>query len=217
MRKLSQKELLEEGILDVMRGVGKSIGRGALAATKGIIKTISPTGAKILGSAADAVGAAAANILGSSPSIALETFLKRPENKNLFKTYKIIKETNLPNGDRSIQLTGEFINPQTYAVSNITTNIVFRRVDGGGIEPEKWKCISKFNPQTGQFDINRKNQATATPRRATATPRRATATPRRATATPRQSTQSTGNTTSTSTGFSQSPSTITSGGGTTTI
>ena len=203
MRKLSQRELLEEGFLDIVRGVGKSIGRGALAATKGVIKTISPTGAKILGSAADAVGAAAANILGSSPRIALETFLKRPENKNIFKTYEIIKETNLPNGDRSIQLTAEFINPQTYAVSNITTNIVFRRVDGGGIEPEKWKCISKFNPQTGQFDINRRNQATPTPRQTTPTPR--------------QSTQSTGNTTSTSTGFSQSPSTVTSSGGTTTI
>jgi len=186
MRKLSQRELLEEaGFLDMVRGFGKAAARGALAATKGIIRTISPTGAKILSSAADAVGATAANIIGSSPSIALETFLKRPENKNIFKTYKIIKETNLPNGDRSIELTGEFIHPQTFAISNITTNIVFRRVDRGGISPEKWKCISKFNNQTGQFSIGSTPPATAPATTATPTPTPATtATPTPATPTP---------------------------------
>lgn len=187
MRKLSQRELLEEKWGDYFRGFGKAAARKALAATKGIIRTISPTGAKILSSAADAVGATAANILGSSPKNALETFLKRPENQHLFKTYEIIKETNLPNGDRSIELTGEFIHPQTFAISNITTNIVFRRVDSGGISPEKWKCISKFNNQTGQFSIESTPPATAPA--TTATPTTATPPPATTAANGRQLSQ----------------------------
>lgn len=166
MRKLSQKELLEEGFLDIVRGAGKAAMRGAVAATKGIAKTISPTGAGIIGAAADTVGAAIGNIAASSPAISLKAFLSRPENRRLFRNYKINKETNLENGDRAIEITGEFVNPNTQAVTPVTTNVIFQRVDSGGIGPEKWSPISEFDVNTGQFQIKQKKtgnkQATTT-------------------------------------------------------
>lgn len=158
MRKLSQKELLEEGFLDAIRGVGKAAIRGALAATKGAAKIISPTGAGIIGSAADAVGSTIANIATSSPTVGLKAFLSRPENKRLFRSYKIQREKKLENGDRVIQISGEFIDPNTQAVTPITTNVVFQRTDSGGIESEKWSPVGEFNTQTGQFQVKQKKK-----------------------------------------------------------
>ena len=208
MRKLSQRELLEElSFKNLLRGTLKGVSRGAIGLAKGAAKAFSPEGAALIGKAADAVGSSIANVAASSPKIGLRAFLNRPENRRLFKNYSIGEEERLPNGDRSIQITGKFINPSdpTAPPTPITTSVVFQRVDNGGIDPEKWAPVGAFDAATGQFVTKqrkykgRKNKKNMTSTSSTS------------------STPSTGNTTSTSTGFSQSPSTITSGGRTTTI
>lgn len=63
MRKLSQRELLKEGLLDAMRATGQLAG----AAIKGAAKIISPTGARVAGSAAKAIGSAYSNFKTAEP------------------------------------------------------------------------------------------------------------------------------------------------------
>ena len=157
MQKFSQRELLEEGFLDIVRGAGKAAMRGAIAATKGIAKTITPTGADIIGKAADAAGTALANIISSSPTVGLKTFLARPENRRLFRNYKLGKEVKLNNGDVSIEIKGEFIDPSTQNVTPITTSVIFQRVDTGGLGPEKWAPAGQFDSKTGQFTVKPKD------------------------------------------------------------
>ena len=79
MRKLSQRELLEEGFLDAMRATGQLAAAGA----KGIAKIISPTGARVVGSAANAVGSAYANFKTAEP----KKFVKQELKMTYYRTF----------------------------------------------------------------------------------------------------------------------------------
>jgi len=79
MRKLSQRELLEEGFLDAARATGQLAG----AAIKGAAKIISPTGARVIGSAAKAIGSAYSNFKTAEP----EKFVLQELKKSYYKTF----------------------------------------------------------------------------------------------------------------------------------
>jgi len=79
MRKLSQRELLEEGLLDVARATGQLAG----AAIKGAAKIISPTGARVIGSAAKAIGSAYSNFKTAEPG----KFALQELKKSFYKTF----------------------------------------------------------------------------------------------------------------------------------
>ncbi len=152
MVKYSQSELVNEAFKDIIKGSLKAAGRGAIGLTKGIAKTISPTGAALLGKAADKIGTAYANILGSSPTTALKSFLATPEGRRLYKSVNIGRETSLPNGDRMVEMTGEYMDPKNPSITKqIKTSPIFIRTDKGGLDPIEWKLDGQFDVATGEF------------------------------------------------------------------
>ena len=129
MKKLSQRELLEEGFGSMM----KSLARGAAGLAKGTAKMISPTAAKVAKSAADKVGGAIGNVL-SSPTAAIKEYFNRPETKSKYDNLKIGKETKLNNYRRQIEL--EF--RDVIKNEQIKTTAEAYRTDEGGTSPEAW-------------------------------------------------------------------------------
>ena len=129
MKKLSQRELLEEGFGSMM----KSLARGAAGLAKGTAKMISPTAAKVAKSAADKVGGAIGNVL-SSPTAAIKEYFNRPETKSKYDNLKIGKETKLNKFRRQIEL--EF--RDVIKNEQIKTTAEAYRTDEGGTSPEAW-------------------------------------------------------------------------------
>ena len=84
MKKLYQKEILDEGFGSMM----KSLARGAAGLAKGTAKMISPTAARVAKDAADKVGAAIGNVL-SSPTAAVKDYFNRPRPNELAGEYGI--------------------------------------------------------------------------------------------------------------------------------
>jgi hypothetical protein len=129
MKKLSQKEILDEGFGSMM----KSLARGAAGLAKGTAKMISPTAARVAKDAADKVGAAIGNVL-SSPTAAVKDYFNRPEVRSKYDNLKIGKETKLNNFRRQIEL--EFRDVRKGA--QIKTTAEAYRTDEGGTSPETW-------------------------------------------------------------------------------
>ena len=129
MKKLSQKEILDEGFGSMM----KSLARGAAGLAKGTAKMISPTAAAVAKSAADKVGGAIGNIM-SSPTSAIKEYFNRPETKSKYDRLKIGKETKLNKFRRQIEL--EF--RDVVKNKQIKTTAEAYRTDEGGTSPETW-------------------------------------------------------------------------------
>ena len=129
MKKLSQKELLEEGFGSMVKGLA----RGAAGLAKGTAKMISPTASKIVKSAADKVGAAIGNAL-SSPTLAIKDHFSKPEVKSKYDNLIIGKETKLNNFRRQIEL--EFRDVRKG--EQVKTTAEAYRTDEGGTSPETW-------------------------------------------------------------------------------
>ena len=129
MKKLSQKEILDEGFGSMM----KSLARGAAGLAKGTAKMISPTAAKVAKGAADKVGAAIGNVL-SSPTSAIKEYFNRPEIKSKYDNIKIGKETKLNNYRRQIELEFRDVRKN----EQIKTTAEAYRTDEGGTSPETW-------------------------------------------------------------------------------
>jgi hypothetical protein len=129
MKKLSQKEILDEGFGSMM----KSLARGAAGLAKGTAKMISPTAARVAKDAADKVGAAIGNVL-SSPTAAVKDYFNRPEVRSKYDNLKIGKETKLNNFRRQIELEFRDVRKGT----QIKTTAEAYRTDEGGTSPETW-------------------------------------------------------------------------------
>ena len=129
MKKLSQKEILDEGFGSMM----KSLVRGAAGLAKGTAKMISPTAAKVAKSAADKVGGAIGNVL-SSPTAAIKEYFNRPEVRSKYDNLVIGKETKLNNFRRQIELEFRDVRQK----EQIKTTAEAYRTDEGGTSPETW-------------------------------------------------------------------------------
>ena len=129
MKKLSQKEILDEGFGNMM----KSLVSKAAGLAKGTAKMISPTAAKVAKSAADKVGAAIGNVL-SSPTAAINEYFNRPEIKSKYDGLEIGKETKLNNYRRQIELEFRDVRKN----EQVKTTVEAYRTDEGGTSPETW-------------------------------------------------------------------------------
>ena len=147
MKKLSQKELLNEGFGSMVKGLA----RGAAGLAKGTAKMISPTAAKVAKSAADKVGGAIGNVL-SSPTAAIKEYFNRPEVRSKYDNLVIGKETKLNNFRRQIEL--EFRDVRKG--EQVKTTAEAYRTDEGGTSPETWSFEKIKTPSGGEIGPNGK-------------------------------------------------------------
>jgi len=142
MKRLSQKELLDEGFGSLVKGLA----RGAAGIAKGTAKIISPTAAKLAKSAADKVGAAIGNVL-SSPTMAIKEYFNRPEVRSKYDDLKIGKETKLNDFRRQIELEFRDVRKN----EQIKTTAEAYRTDEGGTSPETWSFEKVKLPSGGSI------------------------------------------------------------------
>lgn len=153
MEKLSQVELLQldEAFSDYLKGALKLAGRGALAATKGIAKTITPTGYGLVKKAGDAAGKAIANVALENPVNVLRAMLNSSDGRKTIKNGKIGAERKLPGGYREIDFEGEWISDPRQPSTPFKTKVVMVKDNDG-----QWKLAGNFNKNTGEFVFNNK-------------------------------------------------------------
>ena len=140
MKKLSQKEILNEGFGSIV----KSLARGAVQAAKGTAKMISPTAYGAAKSAADKVGGAIGNVL-SSPTAAIKEYFNRPEIRSKYDELQIGKITKLNKYRSQIEL--EFRDVRTKEQFRTTAEAY--RTDEGGFSPETWSFEKIKTPGGG--------------------------------------------------------------------
>lgn len=130
MKKLSQRELLDEGFANML----KSLARGAAGLAKGTAKMISPTAAGLAKGAADKIGGAAQNLL-SSPEGALKDYFNRPQVKAVYDNFKI---TNTKKGGNAMSRQIEISARDIKTGKVVTGTVNARRDDEGGLAAETW-------------------------------------------------------------------------------
>ena len=104
MRKLSQKELLEEGLGSALRGIT----RGLRNATGSIATAIAPETMGALKAGAGIAAGAVERIRSGSPSAAVGEFFDSEDGKREFKDISIGKEEKLPNQNWKIPIKSGF-------------------------------------------------------------------------------------------------------------
>jgi len=130
MKKLSQKEILNEGF---GTNILKQLARGAGQLAKGTAKMISPTAYGAAKSAADRVGGAIGNIF-SSPTAAIKEYFNRPEIRSKYDELQIGKITKLNKYRSQIELEFRDVRKN----EQIKTTAEAYRTDEGGTSPETW-------------------------------------------------------------------------------
>ena len=150
MRKFSQAELLNEAFPDLLKGTIKAVGRGALAAGKGIAKTISPTGYNLVKQAGETAGKAVAGIALEDPKTVLKSMLASSEGKKTIQNGKIGAEKKLNGGYRQIELTGEWISDPTQPPTAFSTSVFLVKNN-----KNEWTFAGGFDTD-GNFIFNNK-------------------------------------------------------------
>jgi len=134
MRRLSQKELLQEGIGSFIGGLG----RVARKAATGAAKILAPKTMDALGKGATLAAGAIENIRSGSPSASIGTFLDSEDGKREFKGVKLGKETKLKNQNFKVEVkSGYYLNSlggENIEEKDLTGGyfIVRRKNRGGG-------------------------------------------------------------------------------------
>lgn len=98
MKKLSQKELLEEGF---GTNLIKSLARGTAGMIKGAAKIVSPTAARLAGSALDKTGAAISGAI-ASPGLTVQDIFNSPKLRKDYTDLKIVSSNK--GGDRKSRI-----------------------------------------------------------------------------------------------------------------
>jgi hypothetical protein len=134
MRRLSQKELLQEGIGSMIFGLA----RVARKAATGTAKALAPKTMEALGKGATLAAGAIENIRSGSPSVSIGTFLDSEDGKREFKGVKLGKETKLKNQNFKVEVkSGYYLNSlggENIEEKDLTGGyyIVRRKNRGGG-------------------------------------------------------------------------------------
>ena len=98
MKKLSQRELLEEGF---GTNLIKSLARGTAGMIKGAAKIVSPTAARLAGSALDKTGAAISGAI-ASPGLTVQDIFNSPKLRKDYTDLKIVSSNK--GGDRKSRI-----------------------------------------------------------------------------------------------------------------
>ena len=152
MRKLTQKELVNEGIGSLLGGLART----ARNATGAVAKAIAPTYMGALGKGASLAAGAIENIRSGSPTASASTFLDSEDGKRTFKDVKLGKETKLSNQNFKIQIkSGYYLNSlggDKIEEKDVTGGyIILRRKNRGGGQGfdneivEVWDANGKLN------------------------------------------------------------------------
>lgn len=163
MEKLSQVELLQlnEAFSDYLKGALKLAGKGAVAATKGIVKTVTPTGYGMLKTAGDAAGKAIAGAALENPVNVLRAMLSSSEGRKTIQSGKIGKESKLDGGYREIELEGNWISDPRQSPVPFKTKVIMVKDNSN-----QWKLAGNFDKDTGEFIFDtssKKNKAGVVP------------------------------------------------------
>ena len=152
MRKLTQKELVNEGFGSLLGGLART----ARNATGAVAKAIAPTYMGALGKGASLAAGAIENIRSGSPTASAGTFLDSEDGKRTFKDVKLGKETKLSNQNFKIQIkSGYYLNSlggDKIEEKDVTGGyIILRRKNRGGGQGfdneivEVWDTNGKLN------------------------------------------------------------------------
>ena len=107
MRKLSQRELLDEGFGSMLSGLA----RGARNAIGSVATAVAPETMGALGKGASIAANAVERIRSGSPRASAGTFFDSEDGKREFKDIKLGKETKLPNQNFKIEVkSGYYLN-----------------------------------------------------------------------------------------------------------
>tara|TARA_R110000851_G_scaffold229877_2_gene382645 strand:- start:1240 stop:2421 length:1182 start_codon:yes stop_codon:yes gene_type:complete len=107
MRKLSQRELLEDGFGSMLSGLA----RGARNAIGSVATAVAPETMGALGKGASLAAGAVERIRSGSPRASAGTFLDSEDGKREFKDIKLGKETKLENQNFKIEVkSGYYLN-----------------------------------------------------------------------------------------------------------
>jgi len=137
MTRLSQKDLLNEGIGSMMKAVAKVGLKGAVAGAKELGKAIAPETAKALSKIGTAASGAFVEIMGASAKIAIKSWLSKPEGRRLFKNVDLGKEKTLQNKDVEVDFAGQFMDPTAPNVAQDKKGKFIVRP----IEEGRWRII----------------------------------------------------------------------------
>ena len=107
MRKLSQRELLEEGFGSMLSGLA----RGARNAIGSVATAVAPETMGALRKGANLASGAVERVMSGSPRASAGTFFDSEDGKREFKDIKLGKETKLPNQNFKIEVkSGYYLN-----------------------------------------------------------------------------------------------------------
>ena len=107
MRKLSQRELLEDGFASMLGGLARTARNAAGA----VATAVAPETMGALKKGAGLAAGAIENIRSGSPTASTGVFLDSEDGKREFKNIKLGKETKLPNQNFKIEVkSGSYLN-----------------------------------------------------------------------------------------------------------
>ena len=138
MKKLSQRELLEEGFGS---NLIKSVARGAAGMVKGAAKIVSPTAAKLAGSALDKTGTAISNAI-VSPGLAVKDIFNSPKIRKDYTDLKIVSSDK--DGDRKSRVVKIDVLHKASGERK-TADVKLNRSDKGGpLGKEEWSLNGRI-------------------------------------------------------------------------
>jgi hypothetical protein len=149
MKKLSQRELIEEGFGS---NLIKSIARGAAGMVKGAAKIVSPTAAKLAGSALDKTGAAISGAI-ASPGLTVKDMFNSPKLRKDYTDLKIISSEK--GGDRKSRVVSIDVLHKDSGERKTADIKLYRSDKGGPFGKEEWSLDGRivFNDGT-EVDID---------------------------------------------------------------
>tara|TARA_R110000796_G_scaffold43431_7_gene106763 strand:- start:599 stop:1372 length:774 start_codon:yes stop_codon:yes gene_type:complete len=149
MKKLSQRELLEEGFGS---NLIKSLARGTAGMVKGAAKIISPTAAKLAGSALDKTGAAISGAI-SSPGLTVKDIFNSPRLRKDYTDLKIISSDKI--GDRKSRVVSIDVLHKDSGERR-TADIKLTRSDKNGpFGKEEWSLNERIKFDNGsEIDVS---------------------------------------------------------------
>jgi hypothetical protein len=141
MGKLTQKELIEEGITSMLDMAKKAAQLGVQGAGQ-VGKALMPNTAKAVGAVGSAVGTTYNKIAGVNPKMVLRNYLDSARGRRRFNKIKLGRERRLPNNDAEVSFKGEVYDNLNNAMVDMEGFFIVRPADN---KEEKWEVIGAQN------------------------------------------------------------------------
>tara|TARA_R100000808_G_scaffold19248_1_gene41853 strand:+ start:488 stop:1078 length:591 start_codon:yes stop_codon:yes gene_type:complete len=143
MGKLSQKELIEEGISTMLDMAKKAVQVGAQGVGQ-VGKALMPNTAKAVGAVGSAVGTTYNKIAGTNPKMVLRNYLDSARGRRRFNKIKLGRERRLASNHAEVSFKGEVFDDRNGVMIPMQGFFILSPTDD---KEEKWEIIGAQNSE----------------------------------------------------------------------